>query len=58
LARPTGRPSDQERLNYGFLNVIDLPYAELLAAARLTHRRVYDLKYGRAKPYAEKPRYN
>ncbi|MCL5742641.1 MAG: glycoside hydrolase family 125 protein, partial [Acidobacteria bacterium] len=27
---PTGRPSDQERLNYGFLNVLDLPYAELV----------------------------
>jgi hypothetical protein len=54
---PTGRPSDEERLNYGFLNVIDLPYPELVDAARQTHRRIYDLKYGKAKPYAEKPKY-
>ena len=55
---PTGRPSDEERLNYGFINVIDLPYAELVEAARQTHRRIYGLKYGSLKPYAEKPRYN
>jgi hypothetical protein len=55
---PTGRPSDEERLNYGFINVIDLPYPELVNAARETHRRIYELKYGAAKPFAEKPRYN
>jgi hypothetical protein len=54
---PTGRPSDEERLNYGFLNVIDLPYPELVDAARKTHQRIYDLKYGKTVPYAEKPRY-
>jgi hypothetical protein len=54
---PTGRPSDEERLNYGFLNVIDLPYPELVDAARQTHQRIYDLKYGKAKPYTEKPKY-
>lgn len=52
---PTGRPSDQERLNYGFLNVLDLPYAELTEAARRTHRRIYEIKAGRVKPYAVKP---
>jgi hypothetical protein len=55
---PTGRPSDEERLNYGFINVIDLPYADLVEAARQTHRRIYSLKNGVVKPYAEKPRYN
>jgi hypothetical protein len=55
---PTGRPSDGERLNYGFINVIDLPYAELVEAARQTHRRIYRLKNGVEKPYAEKPRSN
>jgi hypothetical protein len=55
---PTGRPSDEERLNYGFINVIDLPYPELTGAARETHRRMYELKYGTAKPFSEKPRYN
>jgi hypothetical protein len=52
---PTGRPSDDERLNYGFLNVLDLPYPELVAAARETHQRLYEVKAGRAMPYAVKP---
>ncbi len=55
---PTGRPSDGERLNYGFINVIDLPYPELVDAARQAHRRMYDLKQGKAIPYSVKPRYN
>ncbi len=55
---PTGRPSDEERLNYGFINVIDLPYPELVEAAKQTHRLIYKLKNGAAKPFAEKPRYN
>lgn len=54
---PTGRPSDLERLNYGFLNVLDLPYQDLVEGARAAHRRMYDLKTGKAKPYAVKPRY-
>ncbi|HOQ46146.1 MAG TPA: hypothetical protein PLA43_12205 [Bryobacteraceae bacterium] len=55
---PTGRPSDQERLNYGFINVLDLPYPDLVRAARQTHRRLYDLKFGRTQPFSEKPRWN
>jgi hypothetical protein len=55
---PTGRPSDQERLNYGFINVIDLPYPDLVEAARETHRRLYDLVFGKTEPYGEKPRSN
>jgi hypothetical protein len=55
---PTGRPSDEERLNYGFINVIDLPYPDLVEAARRTHRQVYELKYGTAQPISSKPRYN
>lgn len=26
---PTGRPSDEEQLNYRFINVIDFPYRDL-----------------------------
>jgi hypothetical protein len=55
---PTGRPSDAERLNYGFINVVDLPYPDLVSAAKETHRRLYELKYGAATPFNEKPRYN
>ncbi|MGH7221266.1 MAG: hypothetical protein ACREI1_13185, partial [Nitrospiraceae bacterium] len=55
---PTGRPSDQERLNYGFINVLDLPYPDLVDAARQTHRRIYDLKFGKRMPVCEVPEYN
>jgi hypothetical protein len=55
---PTGRPSDQERLNYGFLNVLDLPYRDLVDAARETHRRMYRLKFGAERPFSETPKYN
>jgi len=55
---PTGRPGDGERLNYGFLNVLDLPYPDLVEAAQQAHRRVYALKSGKAKPYDEKPAAN
>jgi hypothetical protein len=55
---PTGRPSDQERLNYGFINVVDLPYPHLVEAARETHRRIYDLKFGKVKPVCQVPDYN
>lgn len=55
---PTGRPSDLERLNYGFLNVLDLPYPDLVEAARATHRRLYDLKFGSARPASRVPAYN
>ena len=55
---PAGRPSDGERLNYGFVNVIDLPYQDLVAAAKLTHQRIYDLKNGRIAAYNRKPGYN
>jgi hypothetical protein len=54
---PTGRPSDLERLNYGFLDVLDLPYPDLVGGARQAHRRIYDLKFGKGKPYDTKPRY-
>jgi len=52
---PTGRPSDEERLNYGFVDVLDLPYPELVNAARETHRRLYELKFGRVPPFSRKP---
>jgi hypothetical protein len=52
---PTGRPSDLERLNYGFLNVLDLPYKPLVEYARETHRRIYDVKFGKTPPYGRKP---
>ena len=55
---PTGRPSDEERMNYGFINVIDLPYPDLVEAARVTHQRIYDLMLGKLEPFNEVPEYN
>lgn len=52
---PTGRPSDLERLNYGFLNVLDLPYKPLVDYARETFRRIYEVKSGRTPPYSRTP---
>ena len=52
---PTGRPSEEERLNYGFLNVLDLPYRELVDAARETHRRIYDVKSGKVSSFLQRP---
>lgn len=52
------RPADEERLNYGFITVIDLPYSDLVEAARQRHRRIYQLKSGKLSPVDEKPRYN
>ncbi len=55
---PTGRPGDEERLNYGFINVLDLPYRDLVRAASETHRKLYDLKFGRDEPTKNLPRFN
>jgi hypothetical protein len=55
---PTGRPSDEERMNYGFIDVIDLPYPDLVSAARETHRRIYQLKFSELDPFDEIPEYN
>lgn len=55
---PTGRPGDGERLNYGFVNVLDVPYKDLVDAARETHSRLYQLKFGDAKPVQTIPQIN
>ena len=41
----TGR-YDGENYNIGFVNQQDLPYSELVDAARTTHRRIYQLHAG------------
>lgn len=55
---PTGRPNDVERLNYGFVNVVDQPYEDLVVAARKTHLRLYQLMFGSAHPVQTVPRFN
>jgi hypothetical protein len=51
---PTGR-GDLEHINYGFVNVVDQPYEDLVKAARQTHLRLYDLMFGRVRPTDVKP---
>lgn len=38
--------------NTGLVDVTDRPYADLVAAAKLTNDRIYDVMFGRATPYA------
>jgi hypothetical protein len=45
----TGR-FDGENYNIGFVNQLDLPYPEMVEAARTTHARVFDLHAGRETP--------
>ena len=45
----TGR-FDGENYNIGFVNVADVPYKELVDAARTTHHRIKDIHLGIEKP--------
>ncbi len=50
----TGR-YDGENYNIGFVNQLDLPYPELVNAAKATHLRVFDLHAGRELPIRVPP---
>jgi hypothetical protein len=45
----TGR-YDGENYNIGFVNVTNIPYNELIEAAKTTHRRIKDIHLGNVKP--------
>jgi hypothetical protein len=45
----TGR-FDGENYNIGFVNVADIPYKELVEAAKITHYRMKDIHLGNLKP--------
>ena len=50
-------PSDWTGYEYArFTGVTDQPYAELVAAARLTHGRLLEVHSGKAPPFHQKPR--
>jgi hypothetical protein len=51
----TGRP-DGENYNIGWIDVTDRPYAELVAAAELTHARLLDIHSGKIPPTDRKAR--
>ncbi len=45
----TGR-NDGENYDIGFVNVADVPYHELIEAAKATHHRIKDIHMGNVKP--------
>jgi hypothetical protein len=45
----TGR-GDGENYNIGFVNVTDIPYKELVEAAKTTHHRIKDIHLGNLEP--------
>jgi Beta-galactosidase len=46
----TGRWFDGENYNIGFVNGVDLPYAEMVEAAREAHGEAYRRRFGSGKP--------
>jgi hypothetical protein len=46
---------DGENYNIGFVDVTDRPYAELVEAAKATHKRLLDVHSGKALPFAQHP---
>lgn len=49
----TGR-YDGENYNIGFVSVTDVPYNELVEAAKTTHQRIKDIHLGNMKPTSQK----
>jgi len=47
---------DGENYNIGFVDVTNRAYAELVEAAKQTHKRLADVHAGKAPPFNEKPR--
>ena len=56
LDQPATGRNDGENYNIGFIDVADQPYAEMVAAARLTHERLLDVHSGKTPPFSQKPR--
>jgi hypothetical protein len=56
LDQPATGRSDGENYNIGFVDVTDRPYAELVAAAKLTHDRLPEIHHGHTPPVVRKPR--
>lgn len=51
----TGR-FDRETAFNGFVNVADIPYPEMVRAAKQAHARIYGIHAGRISPFSERPR--
>jgi len=46
---------DGENYNIGFVDVTDRPYAELVEAAKVTHKRLQDVHSGKVMPFSRHP---
>jgi hypothetical protein len=51
----TGR-MDGENYNFGWVDVTDRPYRELVEAAKETHKRLYAVHAGQEKPFDQRPK--
>lgn len=49
----TGR-GDGENYNIGWVDVTDRPYAELIDAAKETHKRIFEIHAGKIQPVDRK----
>jgi len=56
LDQPATGRNDGENYNIGFIDVTDQPYAEMVAAAKLTHGRLRAVHSGKVPPFSQKPR--
>ncbi len=56
LDQPATGRNDGENYNIGFVDVTDQPYAEMVAAAKLTHGRLLEVHSGKTPPFSQKPR--
>ena len=54
LDQPATGRNDGENYNIGFVDVTDQPYAELVAAAKLTHDRLLEIHRGNLRPVDRK----
>ncbi|MBI5384302.1 MAG: hypothetical protein HZA90_06400 [Verrucomicrobia bacterium] len=56
LDQPATGRNDGENYNIGFIDVADQPYPEMVAAAKLTHGRLFDIHSGKTQPVDRPPR--
>ena len=54
LDQPVTGRNDGENYNIGFVDVTDQPYAELVAAAKLTHARLLEVHAGKTPPFGQR----
>ena len=56
LDQPVTGRNDGENYNIGFIDVTDQPYAEMVAAAKLTHSRLFEIHRGTIPPLDQRPK--